>query len=104
MRPRIFCSGEQVELPTWGTLDRSCAWQAFADGSCQPEIVQRVLRFGPEAVLGVDWSSLPAFKALQGALGPQGMQLTYIYLNYRCCRQWLLSEGPACHALLLKSS
>ncbi len=73
----------QIELATWGTLDRSCGWEAFAAGCSQPGIAERVREFRPDAVLGVDWSSLPAFEALKACLGPDHLNLTYAYLNYR---------------------
>ena len=74
---------KQVELPTWGTLDRSCSWEAFAEACCQSEVAQQVLKFNPEAVLGVDWSSLPAFERLAASLATHGTRLPYIYMNYR---------------------
>ncbi len=74
----------QIELPHWGTLDRSCSWQAFAKGCRQPTIVQRIVDFRPDAVLGVDWSALPAFEALHASLVAEDMQLPYVYMNYRC--------------------
>ncbi|KAK9864462.1 hypothetical protein WJX84_004656 [Apatococcus fuscideae] len=73
----------EIELPHWGTLDRSCSWQAFAKGCRQPTIVQRIVDFRPDAVLGVDWSALPAFEALHASLVAEDMQLPYVYMNYR---------------------
>ncbi|KAK9821406.1 hypothetical protein WJX74_010366 [Apatococcus lobatus] len=73
----------EVELPTWGTLDRSCSWEAFAQACGHPDIADRVLAFKPDAALGIDWSSLPAFERLAAALAVHDAQLPYIYMNYR---------------------
>jgi hypothetical protein len=79
----------EVPLPTWARLDRGCAWQAFAAGCGAPEIVSAVAAFRPEAVLGVDWHSLPAYRTLLTALSaraPAGLASAappYIYNSYR---------------------
>ena len=77
------CADEQVELPTWGRLDRSCSWEAFAKACSQPDISQQVLHFKPEAALGVDWSSLPVYEQLTASLALHDFQLPYVYMNYR---------------------
>ena len=46
--------------------------------------MQQVADFEPSVILGVDWSSLPAYKAIAAALQAKGLrQLPYIYMNYR---------------------
>lgn len=74
----------QVELPVWGRLDAGCGWRAFAAGAGAPAVVQAVADFAPEAVMGVDWHSLAAYEALEGALGAAGQRLApYVFMNYR---------------------
>ncbi|GBF97548.1 hypothetical protein Rsub_10149 [Raphidocelis subcapitata] len=70
----------EVTLPTWGTLDAGCAWEAFASGSAAAAAA--VAAFAPAAVLGVDWHSGAAYAALRARL-PAGTRLPYVYSNYR---------------------
>ena len=79
------CSSCQVELPVWDRLDRASGWAELAAHSASDNIVQQIANFRPDAVLGVDWSSLPAFKALAAALQAKALPVPpYIYMNYRC--------------------
>lgn len=74
----------QVEVPVWDRLDRASGWSALATQAASDSIVQHVAAFQAEAVLGVDWSSLPAYKALAAALHAKGFPVPpYIYMNYR---------------------
>lgn len=95
----------QVPLPVWNRLDSQSSWQAFAHACSQPHIVQAVVDFGygvgcrcvrtqqraitflprrPAFVLGIDWSSLPPYQALQAALQAQGTRCApFVYMNYR---------------------
>lgn len=78
------CSWCQVEVPVWDRLDRSSGWAELAAHVATPAVMQQVVDFGPAAVLGVDWSSLPAFNALAAVLQAKGLHVPpYIYMNYR---------------------
>ena len=37
----------QVELPSWGRLDRVCAWREFAEGV--PQLLEQVIAFDAQA-------------------------------------------------------
>ena len=62
-----------TELPvpssTWGRLDARSGWRPFAEaaGAC-PGLVAALGSFAPNVVLGVDWSSLPAWRAIEHGL------------------------------------
>ena len=62
-----------TELPvpssTWGRLDARSGWRPFAEaaGAC-PGLVAALGSFAPNVVLGVDWSSLPAWRAIEDGL------------------------------------
>lgn len=74
----------QVELPVWGSLDRSSAWQAFAEGAGSEAVVSAVARFQAGAVLGVDWTSLQAYKDLSAGLQRSAAIVPpYVFMNYR---------------------
>ena len=74
----------QVTLPKWGSLDASSAWQDFAAFFANPSTVKRVGDFAPEAVLGIDWTSLTPYKHLQDAfISLEAPCPPYIFLNYR---------------------
>ncbi|CAL8468103.1 g7642 [Coccomyxa elongata] len=74
----------QVELSVWGSLDRSSAWQAFAEGAGSEEVVSAVARFQAGAVLGVDWTSLQAYKNLSAGLQRSAALVPpYVFMNYR---------------------
>ena len=78
------CSSWQVELPVWDRLDRRSGWVELAEQAASPAVVQEVAAFGPSAVLGVDWSSLPTYKALAAALRASGLAVPcFVYMNYR---------------------
>ena len=57
-----------MEVPVWDRLDRASGWSELATQAASDSVVQHVAAFEAEAVLGVDWSSLPAYKALAAAL------------------------------------
>ena len=75
----------QVELARWGTLDRSCAWAQFADGAGSVSAVAAAAQLGADAILGVDWTSFPAYQALSMGLRSQQAPVPpIIFMNYRC--------------------
>lgn len=69
----------------WGSLDRSSAWQAFAEGAGSSEaVVSAVARFQAAAVLGVDWTSLQAYRNLSAGLQRYAaVTPPYVFMNYR---------------------
>ncbi|CAK0761886.1 hypothetical protein CVIRNUC_002903 [Coccomyxa viridis] len=74
----------EVELPEWGSLDASSSWQDFAERCSDGDILERVARFAPEAVLGVDWTSFQPYQRLQQGLEGQKAPIPpYVFLNYR---------------------
>ncbi|BDA42205.1 hypothetical protein COCOBI_03-0920 [Coccomyxa sp. Obi] len=74
----------EVELPVWGSLDRSSAWEAFAEGAGSEAVVSAVARFQANAVLGVDWTSLQAYKYLSTGLQHSAALIPpYVFMNYR---------------------
>eukprot|EP00887_Chlorella_sp_A99_P008095 scaffold12.g8095.t1 len=74
----------EIPLPLWGRLDAGCAWREFAAGAGAPGVVALVAEFAPDAVLGVDWHSLPAYEALAGGLGAAGVAPPpFCFMNYR---------------------
>ncbi len=76
---------QQVTVPVWGRLDRLSGWAELAEQAALDAVVEEVASFQPSAILGVDWSSLPAYKALATALQAKGLHVPpYIYMNYRC--------------------
>ena len=78
------CSLWQVELPVWDRLDRGSGWAELAEQAASPAVVQQVAAFGPSAILGVDWSSLPTYKALAAAFRASGLAVPpFVYMNYR---------------------
>ena len=73
-----------MPLSSWGTLDRTSAWEEFASGAASSALARAVSQYKPSAVLGVDWSSLPAYKSLAAGLEQLEAQTPpYIYMNYR---------------------
>lgn len=75
-------------MPTsrWGRLDAHAPWQDFASGVGQASVSLRIEEFAPEVVLGVDWTSYPAYLELKrhfaAAEGARGLA-PYVFLNYR---------------------
>jgi hypothetical protein len=51
-------------VSSWGRLDAHAPWKEYAAGCSAPDVVEAVQRFKPDVVLGVDWTSLPAYEAL----------------------------------------
>ncbi|KAA6428956.1 MAG: hypothetical protein FRX49_01066 [Trebouxia sp. A1-2] len=83
----------EVTVPVWGRLDRLCSWAELAEQSESDAVVEQVASFQPSAILGVDWSSLPVYKALSTALQAKGLHVPpYIYMNYRVYLRTCLSE------------
>lgn len=81
-----------MEVPVWERLDRASGWAELATQAASDSIVQHVASFQPYAVLGIDWSSLPAYKALAAALQYKGLHVPpYIFMNYRCGAQVLMA-------------
>ena len=73
-----------MEVPIWNRLDRGSAWKEFSDGLAVPGIAERVANFQPQAVLGVDWTSLSAYQALSEMLTELAQPVPpYIFMNYR---------------------
>ena len=84
-----------VALPVpsskWGCLDVHSPWREFADAAgSSPDLVSAVRAFDPNVVLGVDWSSLPAWNALRAALEPPTDRTSvpflpppFVYANFR---------------------
>ncbi|KAK9817271.1 hypothetical protein WJX72_012093 [[Myrmecia] bisecta] len=83
-------AGQLVEIavPVWNCLDRSCSWQEFADGVAQPAVVASILEFAPQAVLGVDWSSVRPYKQLVS----KGLAAPFVYMNYRVYLRTALNQ------------
>ena len=68
----------------WGRLDRLSGWAELAEHAASDAVVEQVASFEPSAILGVDWSSLPAYKALATALQAKELPVPpYFYMNYR---------------------
>ena len=81
------CSSSQIELPVWDRLDRSCGWAELAQHAGSSAVLQQVAAFRPDAILGVDWSSLPTYQALAAAFTTHTLPVPpYVYMNYR----WVL--------------
>lgn len=75
----------QVELARWGALDRGSAWAQFAAGAASASVVAAAAQLGADAVLGVDWTSFPAYQALANSLGSQQAPIPpFVFMNYRC--------------------
>ncbi len=75
----------EVALPKWGSLDASCAWREFAAACADPKLAQQAADFAPDAVLGVDWTSLQPYNHLRQALSALSVHIPpYVFLNYRC--------------------
>ena len=73
-----------MEVPGWDRLDRASGWSELAAQAASDSVVQLVAAFQAEVVLGVDWSSLPAYNALATALQTKGFPVPpYVYMNYR---------------------
>jgi hypothetical protein len=73
-----------VTVPVWGRLDRLSGWAELAEQAALDAVVEQVASFQPSAILGVDWSSLPAYQALSTALQAKGLHVPpYVYMNYR---------------------
>ncbi len=65
-------------------MDHASGWAELAAQAASEAVVQEVATFQPSAILGVDWSSLPAYKALAAALQAKGLSVPpFIYMNYR---------------------
>jgi len=76
-----------VPAATWGRLDASCGHAAFASAAAASrEITRAIASHAPEVVLGVDWSSYPAWAALRDALPSSISQQPvppFVYSNFR---------------------
>ena len=100
---------QQVTVPVWGRLDRLCSWAELAEQSESDAVVEQVASFQPSAILGVDWSSLPVYKALSTALQAKGLHVPpYIYMNYRYLSfthmTWICALIEACMILTASPS
>lgn len=74
----------EIPLSSWGKLDAGCAWRQFSKGGFEISIVQQVMDFDAEAVLGVDWSSFPVYDALTKSLKAKHSPLPpFLFLCYR---------------------
>ncbi|DBA96974.1 hypothetical protein WJX77_003885 [Trebouxia sp. C0004] len=83
----------EVKVPVWGRLDRLSGWAELAEQAASDAVVEQVASFQPSAILGVDWSSMPAYKALATALQAKGLYVPpFIYMNYRVYLRTCLPE------------
>ncbi|KAG7668203.1 hypothetical protein Ndes2437A_g07333 [Nannochloris sp. 'desiccata'] len=57
-----------VPLPVWNRLDVGCSWKEYALGCGAPSIVNAVVNFEADVVLGVDWHSYQAYLNVHEAL------------------------------------
>ncbi|KAJ9506685.1 hypothetical protein QJQ45_025448 [Haematococcus lacustris] len=75
-----------IEVPVasenWGRLDSRAPWEKFARGAAAPEVVAAVADFSPQLAFVVDWSALPAWRALRQQLAG-GAVPPMVWLNYR---------------------
>jgi hypothetical protein len=83
-----------VPLPAWGTLDRRCAWRAFAAAAARDARVHEATRvFAPHAALCVDFHTPRAWAALAHALGAPAPPM--IWLNFRVFTTSTALHAPA---------
>ncbi|KAL0044261.1 hypothetical protein WJX82_007555 [Trebouxia sp. C0006] len=83
----------EVTVPVWGRLDQLSGWAELAEQAASDAVVEQVAIFQPSAILGVDWSSLPAYQALSTALQAKGLHVPpYVYMNYRVYLRTCLPE------------
>jgi glycosyltransferase involved in cell wall biosynthesis len=57
-----------IPLPVWNRLDLECSWKKYTLGCGAPYIVNTVVNFRADVVLGVDWHSYQAYQNLHEAL------------------------------------
>jgi len=57
-----------IPLPVWNRLDLECSWKEYALGCGSPFIVNTVVNFKADVVLGVDWHSYQAYQNLSEGL------------------------------------
>ena len=65
-----------VKCDIWKRLDRYSSWEQFGNDTAQHK--DAVTQFEPDVVIGVDWTSVQAFKNL-------GLEKTtpFVYMNFR---------------------
>ena len=80
-----------IPLPTWGRLDRGCAWEAFGAGCAAAPAAARMAAFAPHVACCVDYHAGLAWRALARQL-PQPPP-PMVYLNFR-----LFCTSTALHA------
>ncbi|KAL6760301.1 hypothetical protein V8C86DRAFT_1129576 [Haematococcus lacustris] len=83
-----------VASESWGRLDSRAPWEQFARGAAAPEVVAAVADFNPQLAFVVDWSALPAWRALRQQLAG-GAVPPMVWLNYRVFSR--TESGPGLH-------
>jgi hypothetical protein len=82
-----------IPLPTWGRLDRGCAWEAFGAGCAAAPAAARMAAFAPHVACCVDYHAGLAWRALARQL-PQPPP-PMVYLNFRLfCTSTALHAAP----------
>jgi hypothetical protein len=83
----------QVPVSSWGRLCAAAPYAEFAAGGASPEVASAVAAFAPDVAMGVDWSSLPLYRALAQQLAQQRAAVPPLtYLNYRVFSR--TAQGP----------
>jgi hypothetical protein len=109
---RVRVTALPLPRGSWGRLDARSGWREFAKAArSNPELTAAVAAFKPDVVLGVDWSSLPAWQALQNTIlqtPPPSNKLQpplppllppFVYSNFR-----VFTRTDAAHAALESSA
>ena len=66
-----------VPLSTWRKLDRASAWQQFAAGfGASDSVAASVKAFAPALTIGVDWTSVDVYRALN-------LRVPFTFFNFR---------------------
>ncbi|KAG1669501.1 hypothetical protein FOA52_015668 [Chlamydomonas sp. UWO 241] len=83
----------EVPVSSWGRLCAAAPYAEFATGGASPEVATAVAAFAPDVAMGVDWSSLPLYRALAQQLAQQQAAVPpLVYLNYRVFSR--TAQGP----------
>ena len=84
----VWVTGLPLPRDTWGRLDHKSGWREFARAAgSNPSLADTIVSsFKPDVVLGVDWSSLPAWEALKPSFTSVSVSPPpppYVYSNFR---------------------